>query len=307
MGRWEVRALTERSVGWWSSSWQSLGPSGYGCIARGSNRRGTAPTSNGSLRGHPALQMAHYAAYGIPAPLLFSRTSLQGRQAVGCCCNNTTTTTTTTSTQQQVQVLHFVACAPQRRRCAQDDTRRSVKAVQDSSRRGRIRVKDGCPDAVRRRSGALGGPRPHGAIRWMVEQFMAVARIFREWLHRAGLDQRGNCSNIERITPWAFRPPNGPLRCIRHPGTAPLLANIVAGLAGGWVLLQQTATTQQQHVQVLRCAQDDTSCAAASKPFRIRHVATERFSPRNAYCRRGPSVRLHVCSRHRTIRSDRRQ
>ena len=35
--------------------------------------------------------------------------------------------------------------------------RRSVISVQDSSRRGRIRVKDGCPDAVHRHGGARGG------------------------------------------------------------------------------------------------------------------------------------------------------
>ena len=43
--------------------------------ARLEQQRGTAPTSSESLRGHATLQMARQAAYGIPAPLPYSRTS----------------------------------------------------------------------------------------------------------------------------------------------------------------------------------------------------------------------------------------
>ena len=72
--------------------------------------------------------------------------------------------------EQHVQVLPFGFA--QGGRCAHDDTvRRSVKAVQDSSRRGRIRVKDGCPDAVRRHGWGAGRAAHHGAIRWMLEQY----------------------------------------------------------------------------------------------------------------------------------------
>src|SRR3954469_10802458 len=45
-----------------------------------------------------------------------------------------------------------------------------------------------------------------------------------------GRTQLTNCSNIQRITPCAGRPPSPPPGCIRHPHIHPLLVEIRGGM-----------------------------------------------------------------------------
>ena len=56
--------------------------------------------------------------------------------------------------------------------------RRSVISVQDSSLQEGIRVKDGCPDAVRRHSGALGGLHITERSAGCWSSSLAVAQLF---------------------------------------------------------------------------------------------------------------------------------